>query len=42
MMKDQVMFKPVDPEAYTQTFKERQLIKLKRQAKTLGLQLLPI
>jgi transposase len=42
MMKDQVMFKPVDPEAYTQTFKERQLIKLKRQAKTLGLQLHPI
>lgn len=41
MMKDRVMFNPISLEAYTLNFKERQLIKLKKQAKALGLQLHP-
>lgn len=41
MLKDRVMFNPVSIDKYTESFKERQIKKLERQAKSLGLQLAP-
>lgn len=39
MIKDQVMFNPVSIDAYAENFKKRQLIRLEKQAKLLGLKL---
>lgn len=41
MLKDRVMFNPMNTEAYMESFKERQIRKIERQAKSLGLQLTP-
>ncbi len=41
MVKDRIMFNPVNIDAYTDGFKQRQLKKHERQAKSLGLQLAP-
>ena len=41
MVKDKVMFNPIPIEKYMDGFKERQIKKLQRQAKSLGLQVLP-
>ncbi|MEJ7610298.1 MAG: IS110 family transposase [Ferruginibacter sp.] len=41
MIKDKVMFKPISIESYTEGFKERQIKKLERQARSYGLQLTP-
>ena len=40
MLKDQIMFTPLPVETYQENFKERQIKKIERQAKTLGLQLI--
>jgi transposase len=42
MLKDKVPFNPVSLDKYTEGFKERQLRKLQKQAKNLGLQLNPL
>jgi transposase len=42
MLKDKVAFNPVSLDEYTEGFKERQLKKLQKQAKYLGLQLNPL
>ncbi|MGB4776399.1 MAG: IS110 family transposase [Daejeonella sp.] len=41
MVKDRVMFHPINANAYTENFKQRQLKKLERQAKLLGFKLSP-
>ncbi len=41
MLKDQVMFNPVSIDAYADSFKQHQLKKLERQAKSFGLRLAP-
>lgn len=40
MIKDQVMFNPINIDAYAATFKQRQLKKLERQAKSFGMKLM--
>jgi hypothetical protein len=39
MMRDRVMFNPISIENYIQSFKERQLKRLEKQAKMLGMEL---
>jgi transposase len=41
MMKEKIVFNPISADTYMQTFKEKQLKKLKRQAHRLGLVLIP-
>ena len=41
MVKDKIMFNPVSIDAYAENFKQRQLKKLERQAKSFGLKLAP-
>lgn len=41
MIKDQVMFNPINIDAYAANFKQRQLKKLERQAKSFGMKLMP-
>ncbi len=41
MVKDRIMFSPVSIDAYAESFKQRQLKKLERQAKSFGLKLTP-
>jgi transposase len=41
MVKDRIMFNPVSIDAYAENFKQRQLKKLERQAKSFGLKLAP-
>jgi transposase len=41
MLKDRIMFNPVSIDAYADSFKQRQLKKLERQAKSFGLKLAP-
>ncbi len=40
MIKDQVMFNPINIDAYAASFKQRQLKKLERQAKSFGMKLM--
>lgn len=42
MVRDKVMFNPVSLESYTQSFKEKQIKRLQKQARTLGLELKPL
>ncbi len=42
MLKDKVMFNPINTDTYVERFKERQIRKIEKQAKSLGLQLSPI
>jgi hypothetical protein len=39
MMCDRIMFNPISMESYVQSFKERQLKRLEKQAKMLGMEL---
>jgi len=41
MVKDKIMFNPISIDAYAENFKQRQLKKLERQAKSFGLKLTP-
>lgn len=42
MIKDKIMFHPISVETYAQRYKEKQLIKLQKQARKMGLELRPI
>jgi transposase len=42
MLHDQIMFNPISLENYTQAFRSKQLIRLRKQAQSLGLELQPI
>jgi hypothetical protein len=41
MLKDKIMFTPISLDIYAEGFKERQIRKLEKQAKSFGLQLAP-
>lgn len=41
MLKDKLMFQPTNTDAYMESFKEKQIKKLQKQAKSLGLMLTP-
>ena len=41
MIKDKIMFNPITADTYKESFKDRQIKKLEKQAKALGLQLVP-
>lgn len=42
MIRDKIMFNPISMENYVESFREKQLKKLKKQAKMLGLELRPV
>lgn len=42
MIRDKIMFNPISMENYVESFREKQLRKLKKQAKMLGLELRPV